>query len=52
MKLDYVDLGGIVEKIVDDAREEGIIIKTIYDLYEHLELNFDKDIEILERRKM
>lgn len=48
MKLNYVDIGGMVEKIVDDAREEGVFIKTIYDLYEHLENNFSKDIDIVE----
>ena len=46
VKLDYQDIAGIVENILDDAYENGLEPQSIQDLYDYLEEHSDQYIEI------
>jgi hypothetical protein len=45
--IDYQDISAFVGLIVDDALEEGIVIKTIDDLHEYLAEKFDRTIGLM-----
>jgi len=47
MKLDYQDIAGIVENILEGAYENGLEPQSIQDLYDYLEEHSDQYIKIV-----